>query len=603
MSMRLGTASWADPAFIDQNYPYQPGDVWLGNSSSNGEALGFGDDRHVCLVSGTRGGKGASSIINNLCLWPGSVVVIDPKGENATVTAARRGAGTAICEGMGQAVHVLDPFKAANVQDRYRSRFNPLDALDPGSRECGDLAARMADAVVIVREEAKDPFWDEAGRAMVKGLILHVVTASQYEGRRNLTTVRELLTRGEWQAHEELRKMGEAAGASAQGLLWSAMAQNPALNGVVSGIGVKFRDMAANAAETFEGVLQVAQTNTEFLDSPDMQDCLAESDFELGDLKTGAHGMSLYLCLPSRFMNTHYRWLRMMLNLTVGEMEAIPGRPATGYPVVMLLDEFAGLRRMESIEHGVAQMAGFGVKMFFVVQALTQLKAVYKDNWETFLANCGLKLFFNIDDNFTREYVCKLIGETEVMREVRSEGASSSESDSRSESLSEGQSESLARSRSENRGASVSHGSTVSEGTNRSVSRSKTHGENRSSGGSYTESSSISTGVSFGRGGMSTNFSTTRGTSTTSSGSQGTSDSTSVSQSEGSSRGSSESLTEGASRTLGSSESETAGRTTGTTKGATRGSTRGSTTGTAETVHKRPLVAPDEIGRFFSRMR
>ena len=333
-----------------------------------------------------------------------------------------------------------------------------------------------------------------------------------------------------------------------------------------------------------------------------MQDCLAESDFDIGELKTEAAGMSLFLCLPSRYMNTHYRWLRMMLNLIVGEMEAIPGRPATGYPVLMLLDEFAALRRMESIEHGVAQMAGFGVKMFFVVQALTQLKAAYKDNWETFLANCGLKLFFNIDENFTREYVCKLIGETEVMREVRSEGASSSQSDSLSESQSEGQSESSSLSRSENRGTSVSHGSTVSEGTNRSVSRSASHGENRSTGSSYGESSSTSTGVSFGRGGMSTNFSTTRGRSMTSSSSQGTSDSWSVSESEGSSRGSSESLTEGASRTMGSSESETAGRTTGTTRGATRGSTRGSTTGTAETVHKRPLVAPDEIGRFFSRI-
>ena len=264
MSMRLGTAAWADPAFIDQNYLYQPGDVWLGNSASNGEALGFGDDRHVCLVSGSRGGKGASSIINNLCLWPGSVVVIDPKGENATVTAARRGDGTDICEGMGQAVHVLDPFGAAKVEDDYRSRFNPIDALDPESRECIDLAARMADAVVIVQEDAKEPFWDEAGREMVKGLILHVLTAPQYEGRRNLITVRELLTRGEWEAMEELRKMGEDAGASAQGLLWSAMAQNPALNGVVSGIGGRFRGMAVNAAETFEGVMQVAQTHTGF---------------------------------------------------------------------------------------------------------------------------------------------------------------------------------------------------------------------------------------------------------------------------------------------------------------------------------------------------
>ena len=55
-----------------------------------------------------------------------------------------------------------------------------------------------------------------------------------------------------------------------------------------------------------------------------------------------------------------------------------------------------------------------GSKLFFVLQSLEQLKAVYKDNWETFLANSGLKVFFNLEDNFSRDYVSKLIGETEV---------------------------------------------------------------------------------------------------------------------------------------------------------------------------------------------
>ena len=79
----------------------------------------------------------------------------------------------------------------------------------------------------------------------------------------------------------------------------------------------------------------------------------------------------------------------MMIALTVTEMEKVRGRPATGHPVLMVLDEFAGLKRMEVIENAVAQIAGYGVKLFFVLQSLEQLKAVYKDNWETFLANSG----------------------------------------------------------------------------------------------------------------------------------------------------------------------------------------------------------------------
>src|SRR5690554_3905258 len=79
----LGTASWMN--FEGDRKPiYAEGDLWLGRLPS-GEAVGYNDDRHVLLVSGTRSGKGASIIIPNLCLWPGSAVVIDPKGENAMV--------------------------------------------------------------------------------------------------------------------------------------------------------------------------------------------------------------------------------------------------------------------------------------------------------------------------------------------------------------------------------------------------------------------------------------------------------------------------------------------------------------------------------------
>ena len=420
MSMRIATAEWADPSLVEQNYAYRDGTIWLGRSASENQVpVGYLDDRHVCLVSGSRGGKGTTSIIPTLLTWPGSVCVVDPKGENATVTAARRGKGSEHCQGLGQAVQVLDPFKAAQVGDSLYGRFNPLDALDPANEETIDEAGGIADAVVVIHE-SNDPFWDESARAMVKGLILHILTAPEYEGRRNLITLRKLITRGDWESVEALRAAGEKDIPPAHGLLWTGLANNPAFDGLVAGIGDSFTNMLLNSPKQFESVLQVANRNTEFIDSPAMQRCLEASDFKLAELKTRPEGLSLYLCLPQRYMSTHYRWLRMMIALTVTEMEKVRGKPAAGHPVLMLLDEFAGLKRMEVIENAVAQIAGYGVKLFFSLQSLEQLKGAYKENWETFLANSGLKVFFNLEDNFSRDYVSKLIGETEVVREVRS---------------------------------------------------------------------------------------------------------------------------------------------------------------------------------------
>ena len=568
MSTRLATAEWADPALVEEKYLYRDGTIWLGRSASEHPVpVGYTDDRHVCLVSGSRGGKGTTSIVNNLILWPGSICVVDPKGENATITASRRGNGSPRCEGLGQAVQVLDPFNAAQIDDSLRGRFNPLDALDPDNDETIDEAGRIADAVVVIHE-GNDPFWDESARSMVKGLILHVLTAPEYEGRRNLITVRKLILRGDWEAVEALQNAGETDIPPAHGLLWTGLSNNSAFGGLVTGIGDSFTNMLLKSPKQYESVLQVANRNTEFIDSPAMQRCLEGSDFQLSELKTHPDGLSLYLCLPQRYMSTHYRWLRMMIALIVTEMEKVRGRPATGHPVLMVMDEFAGLKRMEVIENAVAQIAGYGVKLFFVLQSLEQLKAVYKGNWETFLANSGLKVFFNIEDHFSREYVSKLIGETEVIREVRSSSDSVSESESVSRSTSRSTSRTFGKTKGKN--WSVSSGKSWGVNSSKSKSWGANWGTNWTPGGFWGKAI---TGGSDGR-------------------------SVTESRSDGKSRG----WTEGKSH--GGSQSTSQSRTEGITEteSKTYGTSKSWTSGMSETVHKRALITPDEIGQLFARI-
>jgi len=417
----LATGRWSgDDEF--QKLNFQDGQFWLGHAPTQAHfALGFSDDRHICQVAGSRGGKGTTSIINNLCLWPGSVVVVDPKGENATVTARRRGKGSEFCKGMGQSVHILDPFESVENAEEYRARFNPLDAVDPDHDEAVDEAGRIADALVVVQEKGgSDPFWDESARSLVRGIILHVLTDPYYEGRRNLITVRQLIARGDWESVDALKEAGEEEIPSAYEMLFEGMRRNDRFEGVISGAGNSFGSMALNSAKTFESVIQVSNRNTEFIDSPGMRRCLETSDFALSDLKTDPKGVSLYLSLPQRYMGTHYRWLRMMIALTITEMEKVRQQPASGHRILMVLDEFAGLKRMEVIENAASQIAGYGVKMWFVVQTLGQLKDIYKENWQTFLANSGLHLFAQVDDEFTKKYVSDALGETELTRRTQS---------------------------------------------------------------------------------------------------------------------------------------------------------------------------------------
>ena len=144
-------------------------DIWRAAQLAETVPLGLRDDRHMVTVAGARSGKGRSVVVPNLCLYPGSVLVIDPKGENASLTAERRGPGSAWCEGMSQEVYVLDPFGTANVPDALRAGMNPLALLDMAADTIIDDAALLADALVVATG-TDGTHWDESARNYIQGL-------------------------------------------------------------------------------------------------------------------------------------------------------------------------------------------------------------------------------------------------------------------------------------------------------------------------------------------------------------------------------------------------------------------------------------------------
>ncbi|WP_166415957.1 type IV secretory system conjugative DNA transfer family protein [Cochlodiniinecator piscidefendens] len=143
-------ALWVDPDEVasHSNWQYDAGKIFLGKSGE--QTIGIKDDRHLLTIAGSRAGKGTSAIVPNLLLYTGSVVVIDPKGENARLTAERRGYGRGIADGgLKQDVFVIDPFGVSNVDDQYLAGFNPLADLNPVGDDFIDECDAIADALVV----------------------------------------------------------------------------------------------------------------------------------------------------------------------------------------------------------------------------------------------------------------------------------------------------------------------------------------------------------------------------------------------------------------------------------------------------------------------
>lgn len=372
--------------------------------------IGIKDDRHIMTVAGSRSGKSVG-LVGNLCFYGGSVLVTDPKGELARLTAKRR-------DIKGQHVHVLDPFGVAGdaVSD-FRASYNPMDILKVGSPTFLEDAALIAESMVVQSPDQRDPHWDESARNFIEGVIVHVATAKQYEARRSLVTVRELLKRALWVAPDDEGGGGQKK--RARPLLYfelmanadqlEAAPETADLGGAVLGAAEDFYSKAENE---LAGVQSTINRHTKFLDYTALRKVVERSDFSLSDLKARSEGVSVYLCFPATRVELSRRWLRIFVNQLLDAMEREKTKPKA--PVLVCLDEFPVLGYMKQIETASGLIASFDVKLWTILQDWSQGKALYGERWETFAGNAGVMQFFGNNDLTTCEYVSKRLGKTPV---------------------------------------------------------------------------------------------------------------------------------------------------------------------------------------------
>ncbi|MEM6785473.1 MAG: type IV secretory system conjugative DNA transfer family protein [Bacteroidota bacterium] len=185
-----------------------------------------------------------------------------------------------------------------------------------------------------------------------------------------------------------------------------------------------YRNTTRSSASKASSVVSSAQRHTHFLDSPRMERVLggpsgglSEAPLALSDL--GAGPVTLYLIVPPDRLDTFARWLRLVIASAVTELAR---RPPRGRRVLFLLDEFAQLGPMAPVRRAVSLMAGYGLRVWTFLQDLTQLKALYPRDWETFVANADVVQAFGVTDQTTAEYLSRMCGRTTVFGRSQTAG-------------------------------------------------------------------------------------------------------------------------------------------------------------------------------------
>lgn len=298
------------------------------------------------------------------------------------------------------------------MSGRPPASFNPLAELRLHSKNVAEDAAMFADAL-IEHPDHGERHWTESAQALVRALILATL-ADEDSARRNLVTMRQLLMMTD-------RRIGDIQYAAAQtGKTLTALealyallrAQVKKPYGYIC-VGVA-EQLQAMGPEERGSVLSAAKTQTQWLDDRRIQAVLSRSDFRMADLKRKK--TTIYLCLPAMRMGTHARWFRLMLLLALTVMERTKEKPPA--PVLFVLDEFPVMGPVAAIETAAGLMAGFGVKLWVIVQDIGQLKRHYAKTWQTFVANSGVVTAFGVSDQETLEVLSRKLGRMRMVEQV-----------------------------------------------------------------------------------------------------------------------------------------------------------------------------------------
>ncbi|GGG12978.1 conjugal transfer protein TraG [Rhizobium wenxiniae] len=373
----LGDASFQDTATLRRGKWFREQGHIFGRVGGN--VLRASDDRHHLIIGPTRSGKGAGYVIPNALMHSGSMIVTDLKGEVFRATAGFR-------KHSGSQVFLFAP------GSEKTNRYNPLDFV---RAERGNRTTDIQNiAGILVPETAgsDNSVWQATAQQVMAGAISYILESPFYKDRRNLGEINSFFN----------------SGADLQALMKLIKEREPylskfTLDSFNSYLALSERAAASalldiqKAMRPFKNERIVAATNV--------------TDMDLRAMKR--RPITVYLA-PNI---TDITLLRPLLTLFVQQVMDILTleHDPNALPVFFLLDEFRQLKRMDEIMTKLPYVAGYKIKLAFIIQDLKNLDEIYGEtSRHSLLGNCGYQLVLGANDQATAEYASRALGKRTI---------------------------------------------------------------------------------------------------------------------------------------------------------------------------------------------
>ncbi|PDS43310.1 conjugal transfer protein TraG [Rhizobium anhuiense] len=380
-----GSARWAERQEVTAAGLLGADGVVLGKLDR--DYLRHDGPEHVLCFAPTRSGKGVGLVVPSLLTWPGSAIVHDIKGENWQLTAGFRAKHGRVL--------LFDPTNAKS------SAYNPLLEVRRGEWEVRDVQ-NIADILVDPEGSLeKRNHWEKTSHALLVGAILHVLYA---EEDKTLAGVAAFLSDPKRPIESTLAAMMKTAHLGEAG-------PHPVIASAA-------RELLNKSDNERSGVLSTAMSFLGLYRDPVVAEVTRRCDWRITDIVTAKHPATLYLVVPPSDINRTKPLIRLILN-QVGrrlteDLQAKAGR----HKLLLMLDEFPALGRLDFFESALAFMAGYGLKSFLIAQSLNQIEKAYGAN-NSILDNCHVRVSFATNDERTAKRVSDALGTATEMKAMK----------------------------------------------------------------------------------------------------------------------------------------------------------------------------------------
>lgn len=368
----------------------QTGEVQIGRYGN--EYIMLDGTEHVALYAKTRSGKTTGFVVPNCLMWPYSLVVLDIRGEVFRATAGYRH------DVLDQDIYLLDP-----ASRTHRShRWNPLEIVQRNSEDRFDQISRVAymlfpDGMAGLGATNTDKFWEPAGRMAYTAVT--TLVAETPELSMDQETILRMFARGD--GTDVITKMIK----SRRGQRGTRRQYSQTS---IDGIS----DYLSGNLEQVEGIRKTVSTRLAPWHNHRIAAATSHSDFDLRDLRRKP--MTVYVVVSPADMTRLRPYLALFfeqlvnLNVDVTDKED----PTITQPVLVMLDEFARLGRMQTVAEAAQFSAGYGLRFAYVVQNKAQLRAIYGEASSIdIFDNTGAEIVFGTNDLQTTKEVSERFGD------------------------------------------------------------------------------------------------------------------------------------------------------------------------------------------------